>query len=223
MKRRIVRQVALAALALLSAVALCGCTAAAPKPANAAPSIKSAPAASRITQLGFGSRAYYAVCTGAGCGAATPKTLATIPAAVVNTAASAAQPPSPIPAAVVVPTSATVFFATDSASLDAAARRVLDTVVPRLEGDVRVVVRGRTDSVGSIPYNTALARRRALAVRAYLSHAAPAMASRIQLDARGDCCFAASNASAAGRAKNRRSVVKVVPARTSRAHAAVPR
>lgn len=68
----------------------------------------------------------------------------------------------------------------------------------------RIVISGRTDSVGDQKANEALALSRALAVREYLRDQLPDLPNIISIDARGRCCFIASNDTKDGRAKNRR-------------------
>ncbi|HVO24835.1 MAG TPA: OmpA family protein [Candidatus Margulisiibacteriota bacterium] len=71
------------------------------------------------------------------------------------------------------------------------------------EGTVGVICAGHTDSVGSDAYNMKLSRRRADAVRDYLvKHGIPA--NRIRVEGFGERKPVASNATADGRAQNRR-------------------
>jgi outer membrane protein OmpA-like peptidoglycan-associated protein len=68
----------------------------------------------------------------------------------------------------------------------------------------RIVISGRTDVVGDLKANEALALSRALAVRTYFRDVAPELPATIVIDAKGRCCFIASNADEHGRTKNRR-------------------
>jgi OOP family OmpA-OmpF porin len=71
------------------------------------------------------------------------------------------------------------------------------------DGAVNVVVEGHTDSVGSVPYNQKLSERRANAVRTYLvDHGIGAR--RVSAVGYGKLRPVASNATADGRAQNRR-------------------
>jgi OmpA-OmpF porin, OOP family len=69
-----------------------------------------------------------------------------------------------------------------------------------------VTATGHTDSVGQVAYNAALARRRATAVKRYLTGKGlpPAL---VRTDARGPAQPLADNATEDGRARNRRTEV----------------
>ncbi len=71
-----------------------------------------------------------------------------------------------------------------------------------------VVVMGHTDSDGSNAYNQALSEKRAYSVASYLNNHGVA-ASRIKTIAFGESRPIASNATAAGKAKNRRVEIKI--------------
>ncbi len=77
------------------------------------------------------------------------------------------------------------------------------------EGDVAIVCAGFTDSIGSDQYNLKLSMRRAEAVRDYLV-AGGIAASRIKAEGFGEADPVASNATADGRAQNRRVELRVV-------------
>ncbi|KVN29945.1 hypothetical protein WT11_24330 [Burkholderia stagnalis] len=96
-------------------------------------------------------------------------------------------------------------FATGQATLAPSAMASLDALLSK-QGDAtfaRVSVTGYTDSVGSDAYNLALSQRRAEAVASYL-RAHGLKAREISAIGRGAAEPAASNATAAGRANNRR-------------------
>ena len=104
-----------------------------------------------------------------------------------------------------------VTFATGSAVLSDNSQTVLDIVAESLKGnpDVRVEVGGHTDATGSRALNTRLSQARAESVRTYLlSQGVPAT----QLTARGygPDNPVATNATAAGRARNRRVELKKI-------------
>lgn len=104
-----------------------------------------------------------------------------------------------------------VSFELNSAELTAASRPVLDRLAADLKKypRLRVEVQGHTDSSGSDEYNLKLSERRAQAVRDYLiAHGVAAT----QLEARGygETQPIESNATAEGRARNRRVVMKVL-------------
>jgi outer membrane protein OmpA-like peptidoglycan-associated protein len=67
-----------------------------------------------------------------------------------------------------------------------------------------VAISGRTDNVGSQSLNQTLAWARARSVRDHLLSKYPQLASQLQVQAQGKCCFRASNQTEQGRAMNRR-------------------
>jgi len=72
-----------------------------------------------------------------------------------------------------------------------------------------IVAVGNTDSVGTDAYNMALGMRRAQSVKTYLT-AKGVDGSRIYTESKGKSNPVASNATAEGRAKNRRTDIEVV-------------
>lgn len=97
-----------------------------------------------------------------------------------------------------------VNFAANSAVLTAQAKHALDRAMPWARQADRIVISGRTDNLGSEPLNQRLAFARALAVREYIRDQIPLVNNVIAIDARGACCFVATNATAQGRSRNRR-------------------
>ncbi|WP_296478102.1 OmpA family protein [Roseinatronobacter sp.] len=111
---------------------------------------------------------------------------------------------------VILPESVT--FRTASATVDSGFLPALRTVSQSLRqypaSTVRVV--GHTDNVGSATYNNQLSQERALAVaRVLIANGTPA--SRIAVSGRGFHEPITSNASAAGRAMNRRVEIVITP------------
>jgi len=98
-----------------------------------------------------------------------------------------------------------VHFDFDKANIRPDARPILDeaTRILKERGDIHVVVAGHTDSKGSDAYNMKLSKRRAEAVKRYLADHGIA-ASRITSEGFGKREPVASNATAEGRAQNRR-------------------
>jgi outer membrane protein OmpA-like peptidoglycan-associated protein len=108
---------------------------------------------------------------------------------------------------------ATINFAIGSASLDPRAKRALDDAVSKGRGLAGYIIQivGFADSTGSIDANQRLSVERADAVAAYLTqaHAVP-RARIVSPKGVGASHPAAGNATAAGRAQNRRVEVRVM-------------
>lgn len=104
-----------------------------------------------------------------------------------------------------------VTFELNSATLTADARTVLDGVAADLRKypRLRIELQGHTDSLGADAYNLQLSQRRAESVRDYLVSAG---VSASQLEARGygETTPIDTNATAEGRARNRRVVMAVL-------------
>ncbi|HWW71839.1 MAG TPA: OmpA family protein, partial [Duganella sp.] len=132
---------------------------------------------------------------------------------------AAPMPPPPPPKAP-EPTSEKVSFAAetlfdfDKSAVKPAGKAALDDLLLKLKGmNTEVVVTvGHTDSVGSNEYNQKLSLRRAEAVKAYLVSKG-LEASRVYTEGKGETQPLADNATAEGRAKNRRVTVEVVGTR----------
>ena len=103
-----------------------------------------------------------------------------------------------------------VNFAFDSAEIDPVSAVVLDVAADpmRERTGMRVTVEGHTDSVGAEPYNEALSLRRAEAVRRYLVRKG-VPTERLTARGLGESDPVASNATADGRARNRRVELEV--------------
>jgi OOP family OmpA-OmpF porin len=128
--------------------------------------------------------------------------------------------PTPPPPKAPEPTSEKVSFAAetlydfDKSDVKPAGKAALDELLLKLKGmNTEVVVTvGHTDSVGSNEYNQKLSLRRAEAVKAYLVGTGMD-ASRVYTEGKGETQPLADNATAEGRAKNRRVTVEVVGTR----------
>ncbi|MEW6695343.1 MAG: TolC family outer membrane protein [Pseudomonadota bacterium] len=128
-----------------------------------------------------------------------------------------AAPPVPAPAAAPAPAvqkvtlQADALFDFDKAVVTAQGKAELDKLVDKIKAanlDVAIAV-GHTDSVGSEAYNERLSLRRAEAVKAYLvSKGIPA--AKVRTEGRGEREPIADNATAEGRAKNRRVEVTII-------------
>jgi len=104
-----------------------------------------------------------------------------------------------------------VNFRTDSAELTGDSKSILDGVAKGLREHrrLRVEVQGHTDSTGSARHNLGLSQRRAEAVRDYLQ-AQGVSADQMTAKGYGQTQPIASNATAEGRAQNRRVVLHVI-------------
>jgi len=105
-------------------------------------------------------------------------------------------------------------FATNSAMLNDAAKKTIDDIVARTGGDMNgylFEVLGYTDNTGSVAFNQTLSRKRAQAVAAYLSEQHHIQPRFIATPAGlGEDRPVADNASAEGRAMNRRVEIKLL-------------
>jgi outer membrane protein OmpA-like peptidoglycan-associated protein len=128
----------------------------------------------------------------------TSSALPFVPATPVMAASTAAK----IPGAAL--RNFVIGFPVASASLTDAAKATLSASIREARLSERIVISGRTDGVGDDQVNEALALARALSVRDYLLDQIPALAATISIDAKGRCCFIASNETPDGRSKNRR-------------------
>ncbi|OGA83199.1 MAG: hypothetical protein A2711_14065 [Burkholderiales bacterium RIFCSPHIGHO2_01_FULL_63_240] len=171
------------------------------------------PNASHIAQLERGRDAYFAQCVEPACPTTTPKTLAvavadpqTQPSMQGNARALESVAPAQMttPAPLRKPQVLVLEFATDSAVLTPAHRTLLNNAARALGRAERVLIVGRTDNVGPDAPNQAVALARAGAVRDHIKRVIPAQPDDIRIDARGLCCYVASNDTPEGRARNRR-------------------
>ena len=99
----------------------------------------------------------------------------------------------------------------DKSTLKPEGRATLDKIardLSKIKLEVIIAV-GNTDSVGSDAYIMALGQRRAQSVKAYLTSKG-VDGSRIYTESKGKSNPVASNATAEGRAKNRRTDIEVV-------------
>ena len=104
-----------------------------------------------------------------------------------------------------LPAPRVVLFTLNSAKLSDEAKGILDEVIMDLEGlpELGVLLRGHTDSTGSVWYNSKLGMRRAVAVQKYLI-ARGIDRGRMSLESRGEDEPVADNATREGRRQNRR-------------------
>lgn len=124
-------------------------------------------------------------------------------------------PPPPPPAAAPPPKHLVeledVHFDFDKATLKPAGKVKLDEAVKQMKADpkMNVTINGYTDSIGSDAYNLKLSQRRATSAADYLASQG-IQRSRLTTKGYGKSNPVASNATAEGRAKNRRVEVDVL-------------
>lgn len=195
------------------------------------PSLSPAPAAAvtgaaRIAQSGFGHDARFALCQPPACPRPSAKSLpapASTPVAVepspsrtprvqdaLTQAPTVSHRSLPASKSEVIedpsPLKVVVHFGFGRSDLDGAGRDALDLAATQPLPVRRVLIAGRTDSIGPAATNEALAQARAEAVQRYLTarHSRVLAAAEVRVQSQGACCYAAANDSASGRAANRR-------------------
>jgi len=106
-----------------------------------------------------------------------------------------------------------IYFASGSATLDPNAKQVLDQVALTAQtySNAYLRVEGNTDSTGNAQKNVSLSQMRSRAVVEYLVKRYGLNRSRLIAKGNGPNKPVASNATEAGRAKNRRTDVMVIP------------
>ncbi|WP_295637435.1 OmpA family protein [uncultured Methylibium sp.] len=208
-------------------VAACGSMElAGPNPSMSPATAAAGMGAARIAQSGFGRDARFAMCQPPACPRPSAKSLpapASTPVAVVPTPArvpiaqdalpltptASRTSPQAAPSEVIEdppPLRVVVHFGFGRSDLDVAGRDALDLAAAQPLPVRRVLIAGRTDSVGPAASNQALAQARAEAVQRYLTarHSHVLAAAEVRVQSQGACCYAAANDSASGRAANRR-------------------
>jgi OOP family OmpA-OmpF porin len=145
-----------------------------------------------------------------------PAPVEVAPAPAPAPVAEPAQPaPQPVPTSEKVSIAAEALFDFDKAIVKPEGKAALDEFMSKLEGlntEVMIAV-GHTDSVGTNAYNDKLSLRRAEAVKAYMVSKGLDPA-RLYTEGKGETQPVADNATAEGRAKNRRVTIEVVGTRT---------
>ena len=183
-----------------------------------------APLVTRWEQVSFGKDARFAVCIEPACPRVTPKTLAQAPAPVAAAEPGAAPVPlravalraaemptqrtasaaPDVPRPVIEARNVVINFPLGSAELTNEGRtRIRESLEAAKQSD-RIVISGRTDALGGDKVNESLALARAIAVRNYFRDLAPDLPATFAIDAKGRCCFVASNDDEPGRSRNRR-------------------
>lgn len=105
-----------------------------------------------------------------------------------------------------------ILFGFDKAVLTTKGKQTLDLWVAEHKSTQlgKVYLEGHTDSVGSVAYNQKLSLRRAKTVQSYLVKRGIPV-EQLMVDGKGENQPRVSNATAAGRAQNRRVELKIMP------------
>ena len=152
-----------------------------------------------------------------GCdGAAKPPPPAPAPVAAAAAPAPVPAPAAPRPAAQKVTYAADTFFDFDKYVIKPEGKAKLDDLVEKTKGialEVIIVV-GHTDNIGTFEYNQKLSERRANAVKEYLVSKGIEK-NRVYTEGKSFKNPIASNSTAEGRAKNRRTEIEVVGTRAA--------
>ena len=138
------------------------------------------------------------------------------PAAAPPAPPPPAPAPAPRPAAQKVTYAADTFFDFDKSVIKPEGMAKLDDLVAKTKGialEVIIAV-GHTDNIGSVEYNQKLSERRANAVKDYLVSKGIEK-NRVYTEGKGLKNPIASNSTAEGRAKNRRTEIEVVGTRAA--------
>ena len=124
--------------------------------------------------------------------------------------------PAPRPAAQKVTYAADTFFDFDKYVIKPEGKAKLDDLVQKTKGiNLEVIIAvGHTDNIGTVAYNQALSERRANAVKEYLVSKGIEK-NRVYTEGKGMKNPIASNSTAEGRAKNRRTEIEVVGTRAA--------
>jgi general secretion pathway protein A len=152
----------------------------------------------------------------------TPATPEPPPAASPAPEAPPARPATPAPAESPAPATAeaftlknfTVFFAQNSIEIPLYANEMLTSAAALMKSspNTAAVIEGHTDSVGDPAYNRLISENRAAAVRNFLVGQGVAL-SRLSVAGFGSEKPLENNYTPEGRSKNRRVVIRLVPAR----------
>ncbi len=158
----------------------------------------------------------YPGCDGAAIPPPPPAPRAAAPAPAAPAPAPAPVAAAPKPAAQKVTYAADTFFDFDKSVIKPEGMAKLDDLVSKTKGialEVIIAV-GHTDSVGSEAWNQGLSERRATAVKDYLVSKGIEK-NRVYTEGKGEKQPIASNSTAEGRAKNRRTEIEVVGTRAA--------
>lgn len=129
----------------------------------------------------------------------------------LNNAIASYQPPPPPPAVVTLDSMS--LFDSGRAQLKNGSTRVMVNALEMIKAhpDKRILVAGYTDNIGDPNSNLRLSTARAEAVRGWLIEASGIPATQFAIQGYGDTRAVADNETEAGRAKNRRVEITLVP------------
>ena len=105
-----------------------------------------------------------------------------------------------------------VLFATNSSIIRSNYARMLDSLISRIRDKqpVRMEVAGHTDNVATDVFNQGLSLRRAASIRDYILRQRPGLGPITTIQGYGSSRPVASNATAAGKARNRRVEIVII-------------
>jgi outer membrane protein OmpA-like peptidoglycan-associated protein len=131
--------------------------------------------------------------------------------APLNAAIASYQPPPPPPAVMTLDSMS--LFDSGKSQLKDGSNRVMVAALEMIKAhpDKRILVAGYTDNVGAPDSNLKLSKARAEAVRDWLIDASGMPATQFAIQGYGDTRPLADNETGAGRAKNRRVEITLVP------------
>lgn len=163
----------------------------------------------RLVQLNFGTDARFGLCVDPACPSRTPKTIAKVAPEPIRPVVLEAEPESkpadtPAPAAADRRETISVEFPFGGSALTSDARARLAAALGLAKSASKIVIRGRTDSIGLEAANDRIALARAVAARNFIRQNLPSAANTIVIESKGSCCYVADNDSPASRARNRR-------------------
>jgi outer membrane protein OmpA-like peptidoglycan-associated protein len=105
-----------------------------------------------------------------------------------------------------------VLFATNSSIIRSNYGRMLDSLINRIRDKqpVRVEIAGHTDNTATDAFNQGLSLRRSSSIRDYILRQLPDLGSITTVQGYGSSRPVASNATAAGKARNRRVEIVII-------------
>lgn len=139
------------------------------------------------------------------------------PPAVPVAAPPPAPPPMPVPVSERISLASDALFEFDDFALSSAGERALDALIFKMQGlkVEAIAIAGHTDSIGPDEYNRILSLRRAEAIKHYLISRGIEEAKMV-VEGKGETQPVGDNATASGRANNRRVTIDILASRQTR-------